>query len=253
MRVALVLIFGAMTAIAGWWTFFLRERVIGHELELKEREAQIAGLTQDLESSRARVEVLGAELREKERRIAELEFRLQLLKVDHRVARIEVLEQIPLPGEPEKVETTVRFVELGQDGEELGGGQVVRLEGETIYLETLVIKFEDDYVEGGDFLRGTSVCLFKRLFSEKTPPEAGTAIDSAGSHPVPYASEGDSESDLFHGELWERFWDYADDPEAAAAKGVRALHGEAPFVRARPGRTYRVELRASGGLTIRPE
>ena len=40
---------------------------------------------------------------------------------------------------------------------------------------------------------------------------------------------------------------------AAAEKGVRAIHGEAPFIEVRPGRSYKVELRASGGLSIRAE
>jgi hypothetical protein len=31
------------------------------------------------------------------------------------------------------------------------------------------------------------------------------------------------------------------------------MHGEAPSIELRPGKTYRVELRASGGLTIRVE
>jgi hypothetical protein len=35
--------------------------------------------------------------------------------------------------------------------------------------------------------------------------------------------------------------------------GVRAIHGEAPFIELRPGKTYRIELRASGGLTLVPE
>ena len=69
-------------------------------------------------------------------------------------------------------------------------------------------------------------------------------------HPAPYASDDVPE---LYAELWSRFWDYANDPEAAAAKGVRAIHGEAPFIELRPGQTYRVELLASGGLTIKPE
>jgi len=31
---------------------------------------------------------------------------------------------------------------------------------------------------------------------------------------------------------------------------VRAIHGEAPFMELRPCKSYRVELRASGGLSI---
>ena len=56
-----------------------------------------------------------------------------------------------------------------------------------------------------------------------------------------------------HAELWRRFWDYANDRELAERAGLRAVHGEAPFIELRPGGRYSVELRASGGLSIRPE
>ena len=41
--------------------------------------------------------------------------------------------------------------------------------------------------------------------------------------------------------------------QLARQMGVRAIHGEAPFIETRPGKTYSVELRASGGLTIQSE
>ncbi len=239
MKFVLVVVLAGITGIAGWWTMYLRERVMEHELELRARDVRIEALVQDVE--------------QKGRRILELEFRLRLHKVDHRLARIEVISQEPIPGREGVVETTLRFIELGADGEPLGEGQVITVEGTTLYLESLVIKFDDQHVEDGDFLRGTSVCLFTRMFSEATAPDQGVPIETTGARPYSYGSGGDREEDLFHAELWERFWEYADDPEAAEAKGVRALHGESPFIRARPGRSYRVELRASGGLTIKPE
>lgn len=251
LRAALVLVFGAIAGIAGWWTFFVREQILGRELELEQRAEQIVDLEQNLTASRAQIETLEKDVERKAQRIQELEVRLALLKVDHRVARIEVLDQTTDPATGE-VETTVRFVELDAQGEPVGEGQVATLAGNKVYIETLVIKFDDEFVEGGEFLRGTSVCLFRRLFSDEVAPSAGVAIDSAGSHPRPYTG-GDSESELFQAELWQRFWDYANDPEAAAERGVRAIHGEAPFVEARPGKVYRVELRASGGLSIQPE
>ena len=53
--------------------------------------------------------------------------------------------------------------------------------------------------------------------------------------------------------LWMRFWDYANDPEEAASVGVRAIHGEAPFIELREGSSYLVELRSSGGLSLTKE
>lgn len=251
LRIALVLVLGAFTGIAGWWTLFVRERVLGQELELRQSQAQIDGLEAALAASRGEVERQRVELEAKERRIRELELRLALLKVDHRVARLEVLDQStdPVTG---KLRTKVRFVEIDRQGVPVDEGEVATLEGRRVYIETLVIKFDDEFVEGGEFLRGTSICLFKRLFSDDMAPSSGIPIDSERSQPKPYRG-GDAEAELFQAELWQSFWDYANDPESAAARGVRAIHGEAPFVETRPGKTYRIELRSSGGLSIQAE
>ena len=253
-RFALVLILGALTGVAGWWTLFINEQVNGHKAELLQREEQIGALEESLASSQVHIKELDAEVAQKAKEIRELKISMYLLKVDHRIARIEVLDQVADPDNPGDVITTVRFVELDEDGEPLGAGVEATVTGKKIYLDSLVIKFEDEYVEGGDFLRGTSVALFRRIFGENQAPSAGTEIDAAGIHPHPYGgAAGDGDSDLYYAELWQRFWDYANDPEAAAERGVRAIHGEAPYIEARPGKRYRIELRASGGISIKPE
>ena len=99
-------------------------------------------------------------------------------------------------------------------------------------------------MEQGDALRGTSICLFNRIFGESQKPSDGQRIDSAGEQPLIYA--GDSTPNPLHREIWERFWDYANDTELANEIGVRAVHGEAPFIEARPGKTYWLELRGFG-------
>jgi len=49
-----------------------------------------------------------------------------------------------------------------------------------------------------------------------------------------------------------RFWEYALNPSVVRESGVRAMHGEAPFIKLEPGHNFELELRSSGGLTIRP-
>lgn len=239
MRILLVLILATLTGIAGWWTVFLKGEIEGFREDIKIKDEQIEQLGEDLALSEAK------------RR--ELEISNHLLKIDHRIARIEVVEQGPSPDNPDQQVTTIRFQEMNAGGEPAGEGQLITVDGTKVYLETLVIKFEDEFVEGGDFLRGSSVCLFKRVFGEDQSPSSGEPIDTAGVHPHPYATAGDGEDDVFYAELWQNFWEYANNPEMAQEKGVRALHGEAPFVQTKPGKVYRVELRASGGLTITPE
>ena len=272
-------VIGCLVLLLGWWSLFLRGKVGEHEEALEERDRQIETLANEVDTKRLEIEGLGKqvadrdasiirlgqEVEARDRRIGELdeevaqlgrevqalEASLRLLKVDHRLARIEVLAQGPREAGSEQVRTRLRFTELDGEGQPLGPGLEAEIDGRLLYIETLVIKFGDQFVEGGDSLRGTSICLFRRLFGENQPPTGGTPIDTAGTHPTVYG--GDDPPDPFYRELWSRFWDYANDPELAQQKGVRALHGEAPFIELREGRKYRVELRASGGLTIRAE
>ncbi len=259
------LILGGALLLASWWTVFLRGRLGDHERDLRTRDDRIQTLSDEIEvrdaslreaeeALRAKdgeLEEMGQELAKKERQIHTLEAARRLLKVDHRVAKLEVLSQGASGGNPDAVRTRLRFVELGPDGEQVGKGVETTVEGRIVYVETLVIKFGDDYVERGDALRGTSLCLFRRLFGERQRPDEGVPIDTAGTQPLVYAS--DDVPEAFHRDLWERFWDYANDPPLAHSMGVRAIHGEAPFIEVRPGKTYSVELRASGGLTIRTD
>lgn len=251
-----------LVLLGGWWTMLLRGKLHASELELEarteelaqarnglaERDQQIGQLGDMLEARKEEIRQLEATVAEKERAIQALEVAKRLLRVDHRVARLEVLAQGSTADSPDRVRTTVRFTELDDAGEPLTEPRDLTVEGKMVYVEALVIQFDDTYVEQGDPLRGTSLCLFQRLFGEQQTPREGPTLDTAGQQPPAYG--GDTTPAALHRELWQRFWDYANDPELARTLGVRALQGEAPFVEARLGKTYRVELRASGGLTI---
>jgi len=228
---------GGLVAIGGWWTYFFREKVQQHELQLAERDQQIETLTEDVS--------------ERDAEIAKLEMALWLSKIDHRVAQIEVIEQVPSGDNPELLETHLRFIELSPEGEPLGDPREIVVQGSRVYIEALVMKFDDRFVEAGDLLRGTSVCIFKRVFGDNQKPNEGTELDKTGTRPLPYL--GDNLPSPLYTKLWDDFWDYANDPVMAREKGVRAIHGEAPFTEMRPGRRYRIELRASGGLSIQAE
>lgn len=224
----------ALVLVLAWFQITGAEE--RHAVEIAARERRIHELEEDLQA--------------KQLRIDQLETARRFLKTDHRVARIQVLDQTPEEEDPERVHTTLEFQELGFGGEPLGPPAIITLQGRVAYLDALVIKFEDDYVEKGDFLRGTSICLFRRLFGEFQQPNEGFPIDAAGSRPRAYSAEDTDPA--FQRDLWKRFWDYANDRALAEELGVRALQGEAPYMELRPGRSYRVELRSSGGLTIRP-
>jgi hypothetical protein len=263
------IIIGVLVLLAGWWTLFLRSQIGAHETAIANRDERIGALTEEMSQKEGEIRTLGEELAAQdvqiqalteevafmERQVQLLEASLRLLKVDHRLARVEVLEQMPSPDDPDRMRTLVRFTEVDAGGMPLGPPLDAGIEGRRLYIETQVIKFGDEYVEGGDSLRGSSICLFRRLFGEDQSPASGVSIDSVGTRPMVYGGDNlpDSQGSLLYRELWSRFWDYANDPDLARESGIRAIHGEAPFIELRPGRTYRVELRSSGGITILAE
>ncbi|MGQ9574046.1 MAG: hypothetical protein ACUVUC_01885 [Thermoguttaceae bacterium] len=203
-----------------------------------------------LQRDREQIDTLRRELEDKDRQIARLQTALRLLKVDHRVAQIEVLSQHGSEQQKTLV-TTFRFVEVDDQGNPLTEPRTFTVKGDIAYVEALVVKFADQYVEAGDPLRGTSICLFRRIFGQDQKPNEGYVLDAVGSLPAAYRS-GRAISE-FEREIWAQFWEYANDPVKARHKGIQAAHGEAPFQKLIPGKRYRVLLRASAGLKIEPE
>jgi uncharacterized coiled-coil protein SlyX len=244
-------VYGGVVALLAWGAWRVQSLVDEHARDLQAAQQTIDGLRGDVAQRDERIAELDEQVALLRAEVQRLQAALRLLKVDHRLARLQVLDQRDAPGSPGGVQTDVSFQEVDEAGEPLGDARRFTLDGRVAYVDALVIKFADDFVEQGDALRGTSLCLFRRLFGEHQKPADGFPLDTAGQRPLPYAA--DDADPGFETRLWARFWDYAHDPQAFESAGVRALHGEAPYMELRPGRSYLVELRASGGLSLRAE
>jgi len=182
--------------------------------------------------------------------VEKLETRIALLKVDHRVARLTVLEQGPKEdGGP--TFTTVEFVELNDEGHTIDTPRQFELPGDTVYVDYLVVKFDDKYVEEKDLDRKTSLCLFSRIFGDHQKPIDGYSLDQTGTRPHGYARGGQMTD--FEKEIWSDFWSIANDEAKAQEKGIRAAHGQALSMKVKEGKSYRIQLRASDGLSMVPE
>jgi hypothetical protein len=57
----------------------------------------------------------------------------------------------------------------------------------------------------------------------------------------------------FEKKIWDEFWTIANDEAKANEMGIRAAHGEAPSMKLQKGKSYKVLLRASDGLSITPD
>jgi uncharacterized coiled-coil protein SlyX len=251
---ALSLVIVVALAIGGWFAYkaYFGDRWALEQSreKLEEKEKEIAVLSGDLAKRKEEIQLLNKDVAAKQREIERLDTALRLLKVNHRVAQVDVLWQGPSTETGELI-TRISFVEVDDSGKRLEKPRTFTIEGDIVHVAALVVKFADKDVEMGDLLRGTSLYLFKRIYGDKQKPENGFVLDAVGSRPAAY-QRGAKMSDWEQG-LWSEFWDYANDPEKAKRAGVRAAHGEAVYQKMRPGKRYKVFFRSTGELWIEPE
>jgi hypothetical protein len=177
-----------------------------------------------------------------------LEAFLRILKRIDRRARVEVLRQAK--DSQGNLQTAIRFTEIDDSGRPINASRDLTLPGQEVYFDTLVIKFDDHFIEQGDPLKGRALMLFRRIFSSTMRAEDGFVIDIEGQTPDVYA-ERQAPSD-FEKDLWKRFWELANNEKLSKERGVRAIHGDAPYMRLEPDRVYEVCLRSTGEVVITP-
>ncbi len=222
-------------------------KTLSQDLTIKQEE--LSRLTQTVKTQATEISALNKALEAKQSEIERLQTVVALLKLDHRVALITVLDQ-KHSGDDKELHTKFSFVEVNEEGRPLEKPRVFEIKGDIVYLDAWVVKFGFDYLEQGDPLRSTSICLFRRIFGESQPPSEGFVLDADHKPPTAYRTGGKLSE--FEEQIWSRFWEYANNPTLAKQAGVRAAHGEAPSIKLLPGKRYRVVLQATGGLRIDP-
>ena len=195
------------------------------------------------------------QLAERDARISELrqenvklETFLRLLKHAERRARLEVLAQeADAAG---RMINSIRFTEISSDGSPLGVARDLQLAGKEIYLDTLVIQFEERFVEQGGPLKGKALLILRRLFSDSVPPDDGVRLDEEGVAPDVYAAR--EAPTAFERGLWQRFWEIASNEKLAQELGVKAIHGQAVYGKVEPGKVYELVMRSTGETLLPP-
>ncbi|NOZ38794.1 MAG: hypothetical protein GXP24_01035 [Planctomycetes bacterium] len=249
LRTLLFAVLVAGAGFAGWQGYSLYNEP---QKKLAEKEQELETARKNLANRQQQVEKLTTDLQAKAEQLERTETSLRLLKQRHRIARIRVLDQQPIPeSEPPRVLTTVEFFEVNGEGVPIDEQRrKFEIEGDRIYVECLVAKFEDEYIEAADLDRATAICLFQRIFGEYQQPQEGFPLDQVGSSPTSYA-RGGKMSD-FEQHIWDDFWEFAGDPEKAAEIGIRAAHADAPSTKVKKGVTYQLEMRSTGEFTLMP-
>ncbi len=248
---AVVLVGGAgLGGLTAFNKYTERDRELQESTQaLQTTKNELAAAQKTLAEQLVAIQNLEEDVAAKQATIERLETAMALLKVDRRLARLEVVSQSQEEATG-LIRSKIRFIELSPNGDVIGDPKEFEISGNVVYVDNWIVKFDDRYIESSDLQRGTSLCLFRRIFGENQTPMDGYSLDEVGMRPQVYA-RGGSLSD-FEKLIWRDFWEFANDPRRAAEMGIRAANGEAVSMQVKEGMSYNIELRASGGLSITP-
>jgi hypothetical protein len=179
--------------------------------------------------------------------LAKRQAMIERLSRSHRLAHVQITDQ-ELEGSGRVESTTFNFVELDDQGAELDR-QTITIPGDVLFIDAWTVKFDAEMVAEGDVLRGRTLVLLRRAYSDRMNPQDGIALDVPGAIPPGYAA---SDAANFEKHLWERFWLLTRDAQAAAELGVRIAQGEAVYKPVRKGETYELLVDALGGMSLKP-
>jgi hypothetical protein len=250
LRTLLMIVLVAGAAYGGYVAYDLYHRP---QEELAEKQAELdkfrAQTEKELAARQQEITDLNVRLDETTAQVERLEVALRLLKVRRRLARIKVLDQ-RTDAESGRLTTRIEFSEINDEGQPIGEAKQFDIVGNLVYVDYLRVTFDDKYIEASDLDRSTAICLFQRIFGEHQQAADGFQIDRVGTRPTAYA-RGTDMSD-FERKIWSDFWTIANNPQRAESLGIHAAHEVALGVRAEPNKTYEIELRATGDMTVRP-
>ena len=170
------------------------------------------------------------------------------LSDEKRVAEVLVTDQQTVNGE---LHTTLLLVEYAKDGSALPP-KSFSFVGKMAHIDAMVIKFERDFVQENDPLRGHSVALFTKIYGDKQSPDQAAPIDEPGTIPIVYRG-ADPRVSRFEMELWRDFWKLADDPAYRKEKGVRVANGQGLWGPFEADKLYTISIESDGGLNMTSE
>lgn len=235
---------------AGWTGY---NRYVLPAQQAKEAMAQ-------LDAMQTKFVTLERDFQAKEKELAQarlqnekLQTSIKLLKIDRRVANVSVIKKgIDDQGEPF---LDVEFLELDKEGKPLGVPRPFHLRGDKLYVDCWLVKFEDHYIEQSDALRSASLCVFKSIWGDLDGPNGGQSLDriSDTSGPIaPGVYSTHEKANPFEVKIWTDFWTVSNSLEKQKELGIRASHGQVNYMLVEPGQVYQVDLRSSGGISLKP-
>ncbi len=179
---------------------------------------------------------------------AELETIVQRLSDERRVAEVLVESQEMVDN---VMQTRLLFVEYAKDGVALPP-KSFSFAGKMAHIDALVVKFERDFVQKDDPLRGHSIALFTKIYGDQQSPAEAQRIDEPGAIPAVYRG-ADPRVSEFEMQLWRNFWKLAEDPAYREKFGVRIANGQGVWGPFEADRIYTISIESDGGLIMSSE
>ena len=168
------------------------------------------------------------------------------LKAESRIAEVLVTES-SLDEYTRKYTTTIKFLEYDVKGKPLKP-KYFTFKGNQIQFQTLVVRFDDKYVEEGHRLKGKSIFLFLKAFVLDGKNTQEMMITPTNEIPDGYRAG--NPPNYYEKEIWSHFWKYALDPSERARLGIKNAQIEAPGSVFVPGTIYTLVIEHHGGIRI---
>jgi hypothetical protein len=168
------------------------------------------------------------------------------LSADSRVAEVLVTD-VKFDPATRKNYTTIKFLEYDAEQKALPA-KYFTFSGDIIQFQSMVIRFDDFYVQKEHPLKGKSAYIFMKAFI--LAYNGAEAIEINKVNAIPSGYQVESARSSFEKKLWQRFWDYALSPQQAKRIGVKNAQIEAPGTKFIPGMLYTIKIEHDGGLRI---
>ena len=171
---------------------------------------------------------------------------IQNLKAESRIAEVLVTDS-SVDEYTRQYTTTIKFLEYDVKGLPLKA-KYFTFKGNQIQFQTLVVRFDDKYIEEGHRMKGKSIYLFMKAFvldGKNTQEFTITPRDV-----VPDGYRINDAPNRFEREIWQRFWKYALDPSERARVGIKNAQLGAPGSVFVPGTIYTLIIEHHGGIRI---
>ncbi len=168
------------------------------------------------------------------------------LKAESRIAEVLVTGS-SLDEYLRKYTTTIKFLEYDVKGKPLKP-HYFTFKGNQIQFQTLVVRFDDKYIEEGHRMKGKSIFIFLKAFVLDGKNTQEFVITPTTLVPDGYRV-GDPPTP-FEKEVWRRFWKYALEPGERKRVGIKNAQIEAPGSVFVPGTIYTLLIEHDGGIRI---